>query len=151
MGTKVAIHHVTKYNYDRAVNLGPQLIRLKPAAHCRTPILSYSLNLQPQNHFLNWLQDPFGNYLARAVFPDSTKIFQVEVDLIAEIQVYNPFDFFIEEYAKTSPFSYEPELKKELEPYLEISESGPHLLELCETLRRKKRLQLTILWRSIAT
>jgi len=127
MAIKVAIRHKTSYTYDRPVNLSPHTFRLRPAAHCRTPILSYSLKIQPENHFLNWQQDPFGNFLARAVFPDKTSLLNFEVEVIAEIIVINPFDFFIEEYAETFPFTYTTQLKKELLPYFELAESGPLL------------------------
>ena len=101
MAIKVAIRHQTSYEYDRPVNLSPHTFRLRPAAHCRTPILSYSLKIKPEKHFINWQQDPFGNFLARVVFPDKTKFLHFEVEVIAEIIVINPFDFFIEQYAET--------------------------------------------------
>src|ERR1700681_2065427 len=119
MSINVALTHKTHYRYDRSVSLGPQIIRLRPAPHCRTPILSYSLKVVPQRHFINWQQDPHGNYLARLVFPDQTRQLLIDVDLTAELSVFNPFDFFLEPSAETFPFAYEPWLNQELAPYLE--------------------------------
>ncbi len=118
MSIHVALNHVTHYRYDRSVALSPQVVRLRPAPHCRTPILSYSLRIEPANHFINWQQDPFANHLARLVFPEPTREFKVTVDLVAEMSVYNPFDFFLEPQAETFPFSYSPELAHDLAPYL---------------------------------
>jgi uncharacterized protein (DUF2126 family)/transglutaminase-like putative cysteine protease len=130
MSIRVALTHKTVYRYDRLVNLGPHIVRLRPAAHCRTPILSYSLKVEPRNHFLNWQQDPYNNYLARLVFPDPAREFRVEVDLVAEMRVINPFDFFVEEAAERFPFEYEPVLARELSPYLELDRPGPRLQNL---------------------
>jgi uncharacterized protein (DUF2126 family) len=129
MAIHVALNHRTEYRYDRRVALSPQVIRLRPAPHCRTPVLSYSLNISPSKHFLNWLQDPYGNYLARAVFPEATREFTVEVDVVAELAVINPFDFFLEQDAERFPFSYEPGLARELAPFLEPIPAGPRLRE----------------------
>lgn len=129
MSIKVAIRHHTKYNYDKAIQVFPQVIRLRPAPHTRTNIESYSLQIEPAEHFINWQQDPFGNYLARVTFPELTDHLSIGVEVIAELVTINPFDFFLEEYAETFPFSYEDQLKKELQPYLEIKESGPLLKE----------------------
>ena len=119
MSIHVALRHVTHYRYDRPINLGPQIVRLRPAPHSRTPILAYSLKVAPADHFVNWQQDPQGNYLARLVFPEKARELKIEVDLVAELSVINPFDFFLEPEAETFPFKYEPALAHELAPYLE--------------------------------
>ncbi|NII29536.1 transglutaminase family protein [Pseudoflavitalea sp. X16] len=124
MAIRVAVRHKTTYSYDRPVSLSPHLFRLRPAVHSRTAIEAYSFKLKPADHFINWQQDPFGNYQARVVFPEKTKSMEIEVEVIANLQVINPFDFFVEEYAEEYPFAYSPLLAKELAPYLEHREDG---------------------------
>jgi len=140
MSIKVAIRHFTSYSYDRAVNLSPHIFRLRPAPHCRTPILSYSLKISPENHFINWQQDPFGNYQARVVFPEQTRALTFEVEVIADMVIINPFDFFIEKSAEQFPFTYGLQLKKELQPYFEIGESGPLLQEFLKTIDLHRKI-----------
>ena len=118
MSIHIALHHVSHYRYDRAVNLGPQVVRLRPAPHSRTRVLSYALKVEPGEHFINWQQDPQGNYLARLVFPEKTRELKIEVDLVAEMAVFNPFDFFLEPYAEKIPFVYTEGEQLELAPYL---------------------------------
>ena len=127
MTIRVALNHKTAYHYDSPIQLAPHVFRLRPAAHSRTPITAYSLKITPENHFISWQQDPFGNYLARVVFPEKSTELSIEVDLIAEMTVINPFDFFLEEYAENYPFAYPEQLLKELAPYLEVRENGPLL------------------------
>ena len=137
MAIHVALNHKTLYKYDRRITLGPQVVRLRPAPHSRTPILAYSLKIEPANHFLNWQQDPQGNYLARLVFPAPTDKFFIEVDLVAEMSVYNPFDFFLEEAAEKYPFTYDAALLKELRPFLELEKPGLKLAEWLASVSRE--------------
>lgn len=127
MGIEVALHHKTTYQYDRLVGLSPHLIRLRPAPHCRTPVRAYSLRLDPESHFINWLQDPQSNYLARVVFPDQVRKLVVEVDLIADLALINPFDFFVEPEAEKFPFVYPEDLVTALAPFRVVSKPGPLL------------------------
>jgi uncharacterized protein (DUF2126 family)/transglutaminase-like putative cysteine protease len=139
MAIHAALHHKTSYTYDRLVTLGPQVIRLRPAAHCRTPILSYSLKIEPADHFLNWQQDPHANYLGRVVVPEKIKYFSVTVDVVAEMSVYNPFDFFLEPYAEEFPFTYDKKLAVELAPFLRKHPRKPKFAELVASLDTKKQ------------
>nr|MBP8278228.1 transglutaminase family protein [Propionivibrio sp.] len=136
MSIHVALNHVTHYRYDRLVSLSPQIVRLRPAPHSRTPILSYSLKVTPDEHFINWQQDPQSNYLARLVFPEKTREFKVEVDLVAELSVTNPFDFFLEPSAEKFPFAYEPGLRHELLPFLEKLPASPLFKAFVDSIAR---------------
>src|SRR5688500_1252648 len=136
MAIRVALHHQTSYRFDRRVNLGPHEIRLRPAPHARTPVLGYSLSISPEKHFINWQQDPYGNWLARIVFPEPSEQLEIVVDLTADLTVINPFDFFVEPYAEQFPFSYAPPLAKELIPFLETQPAGPRLREWLDAFRR---------------
>ena len=142
MAIIVAIRHNTSYQYGHLINMGPHVIRLKPAPHSRTKIHSYSLDIEPKEHFINWQQDSFGNYLARVVMHDKVKEFKVAVEVVAEMTVINPFDFFVEEYADKFPFQYEDQDIKELAPYFEIIENGPLLLEWIKKAERFKGLNI---------
>ena len=139
MSIHVALNHVTHYRYDRPITLGPQVVRLRPAPHSRTRILSYSMRVAPAGHFENWQQDPQSNYLARLVFPEKTNEFRIEVDLVAEMSVLNPFDFFLEPSAENFPFEYEPVLRHELLPYLEKAPPTPAFQTYLERIPRAKK------------
>ena len=100
MTIHVALTHTTKYTYDRPVTMAPHVIRLRPAPHARTPVLAYSLTVTPADHFINWQQDPFGNFMARVMVQGITREFSVTVDLVADMSVINPFDFFVDDSVK---------------------------------------------------
>src|ERR1017187_5859252 len=134
MGIRVGLYHKTTYEYDRLVTLSPQTVRLRPAPHTRTPVTGFSLRIEPKEHFINWQQDPQGNFLARLVFPKETRRFSLEVDLVAEMTVINPFDFFLEPYAETLPFQYEEAEARELAPFLEAAPAGPRLQEFLDSI-----------------
>ena len=136
--TRVALNHKSSYRYDRSVGLGPQVVRLRPAPHCRTPICSYSLQVSPEDHYVNWQQDPHSNFLARLVFGEPAKSFDVEVDLIAEMTVINPFDFFLENERNTFPFEYDSILAKDLKPFLEPLDAEPKLAALLDSINRSE-------------
>ena len=139
MSIHAALNHVTHYSYDRLVNLGPQVVRLRPAPHCRSNIIAYSLKVEPEGHFVNWQQDPFANYQARLVFPDKTTAFKVTVDIVVEMAVYNPFDYFLEPSAQEFPFTYESQLKEELAPYLVADPITPLVEAFLEQIDLTKR------------
>ncbi len=138
MSILVGLRHSTTYHYDRRVALSPHLVRLRPAPHCRTPIVSFSMKVEPASHFINWMQDPFSNYVARLVFPDKTAALTVDVDLVADLTAYNPFDFFVESYAEKFPFDYPAALKHQLQPFLELDKAcGERFHALLAGIERK--------------
>src|SRR5262249_24241266 len=138
MSIRIALYHKTVYHYDRLVGLGPQVVRLRPAPHSRTPIVSYSLRVEPRDHFINWQEDPHGNFLARLVFPNQTREFSLEVDLVAEMTIINPFYFFLEPHAETYPFAYDDSQAKELTPYLAKAAAEPKLAAFVDSISREK-------------
>ncbi|MDR5760240.1 transglutaminase family protein [Caballeronia sp. LZ035] len=145
MSIRVALNHVTHYRYDRLVGLSPQVVRLRPAPHCRTPVVSYSMRVEPEEHFINWQQDAFANYQARLVFPEKTREFKVTVDLVAEMAVYNPFDFFLEPAAEKFPFAYAPELRHDLAPYMVKREPTPRFAAFVESIDRTPQATMDFL------
>jgi len=145
MSIHAALHHVTHYRYDRPVTLGPQVIRLRPAPHCRSKIISYSLKVEPAGHFINWQQDPFANYQARLVFPEKTREFKVTVDVVMDMAVYNPFDFFLEPSAENYPFQYDKLLSQELAPYLAADPLTPELSAYLARVDRSERRSIDFL------
>src|SRR6202011_5567080 len=124
LAIQVALEHRPLYRFDRWARMSPHVVRLRPAPGCRTPILAYSLRVEPEDHFINWQQDPFGNHLARLVFPEPAHMLSITVDLVAEMTVINPFDFFLDPDAERYPFTYDPALARDLAPYLTVSEPG---------------------------
>jgi len=136
MSTQVCINHLTHYHYDRPVILGPHVVRLRPTPHSRTSVLSYSLNIAPEKHFINWQQDPQGNWLARLVYPEAVRELRIEVDLRVEMAVINPFDFFLEPYAEKFPFEYPRELTAELAPYRTKLPASPRFAKLLKGVSR---------------
>lgn len=136
MSIRASIYHLTHYRYDRPVTLGPQVIRLRPAPHSRTKVLSHSLKVSPGGHFVNHQQDPYGNWLARFVFPEPVREIKIEVDLVADMTVYNPFDFFVEEAAEEWPFHYSDDVREDLEIYRRMDPVGPLFKAFLETVPR---------------
>ena len=132
MSIKASIYHLTHYKYDRPVILGPQVIRLRPAPHSRTRVISHALKVSPAGHFVNHQQDPYGNWLARFVFPEPVTEFKIEVDLVADMSVYNPFDFFVEETAEVWPFDYPLDLREDLSIYRQAEPAGPLLQQFLD-------------------
>ncbi len=145
MSIHVALNHVTHYRYDKLVEVGPQIVRLRPAPHCRTRILSYSLKISPAKHFINWQQDPEANYLARVVFPEPTRELRFEVGLVAEMSVFNPFDFFLEPQAEQFPFAYDALMLRELAPYLIKLELQPRFAAYLASIPREPRRTIDFL------
>jgi transglutaminase-like putative cysteine protease len=139
MSVRVAIHHHTRYDYDRLVSLSPHLIRLRPVAHSPALIESYSLTIQPANHVLHWQQDPFGNFIARVDFWEPMSFMSIDVEIIARLEPVNPFDFLLDSYAISFPFDYEPQLKKDLAPYLDVTEQGHHWEQWLQTIDRTEQ------------
>jgi len=139
MGIRVALNHRTQYRYDEPVALGPQWIRLRPAAHSRTPILSYSLRATPSEYRIHWLQDAYNNHVARLLLSEKTREFTIDIDLVAELSVINPFDFFLEPGTESFPFRYAPDLMQDLQPYLVTEPAGPRVQAfLAETSRESR-------------
>ncbi len=145
MTIRVALQHNTYYKFDRPVTLSPHTIRLRPAPHCRTPIRSYSLKIKPEEHFINWQQDAFGNFLANVVFPEAATELAVEVEVIADMVVINPFDFFLDDDAEDYPFYYSKSLKRDLSLYLEKDKHGPLFQKMLRSISRKKRRTIDFL------
>jgi transglutaminase-like putative cysteine protease len=139
MSMKVALTHITSYQYSQDAHLGPQLVKLRPAPHCRTPILEYHLDIEPKSHLINWQQDPFSNHIARLVFPNKTDRLIIKVDLVAELIPINPFDFFLDSSAEHHPFTYEQKLFDGLQPYLKQTESGPLFEAFVKKIPPEKR------------
>jgi uncharacterized protein (DUF2126 family) len=145
MSINVALRHLTHYRYDRAISLGPQTVRLRPAPHCRTRILSYSMKVLPAKHFINWMQDPHSNHIARLVFPDTTRELRIEVEVIGEMSVINPFDFFLEAYADAYPFEYEAAQREQLAPYFKTERVTPLVERYLAGISRDRKHIVTFL------
>jgi len=145
MSIHVALHHRTDYRYDRLISLAPHVVRLRPAPHSRTRVLSYSLSVLPKEHFVNWQQDPFANYVARLAFPERTRQLRFDVGLVVEMAVFNPFDFFLEPEAEHFPFQYAPELRRDLQPYLVTEPLTPLLRRFLEGVDRTRQRSIDFL------
>ncbi|QWF69834.1 transglutaminase family protein [Methylomonas paludis] len=143
MTIRVALHHKSHYVFDRPVVAAPHEIRLRPTAHSRTPVTGYSLTVKPEKHFVHWQQDAYGNFVARLTFPEPTRELEVTVDLLADMTVVNPFDFFVEEAVEQYPFSYPPSLKVELAPFLETTPVGPLLEALLKEIKQETPKKIT--------
>lgn len=145
MAIRVALHHHTRYDYDRLVTLGPHVIRLRPAPHTPSPIVAYSLKVEPDGHFINWHQDPNSNYLARLAFPEPTRALDITVDLVADLSPINPFDFFLEEEVEETPIRYPASVSPSLKPFLDVEPPGPRLQKMLDTVDRTPRRTIDFL------
>ena len=141
MTTRVALRHQTCYRYDRAVRLGPHDIRLRPAPHCRTPVLGYGLSVRPLDHTMRWIHDAAGNHVARVWFPEPTDFLEVSVDVTADLAPFNPFDFLVEPYAERYPFAYPAAVARELAPFTPPAENGARLVRWADEIRREARAE----------
>ena len=139
MGIQLALTHETHYKYERAVAIGPQLVRLRPAAHCRTPILNYALKIKPEKHHVHWQQDPYNNHVARVIIPDKTDELTVRVEFTAELSPTNPFDFFLDPGAEDYPVTYSADLQKDLAIYSALEPAGPLLQAFLRTISQQQR------------
>lgn len=143
MGINIAIEHRTNYRFDRPTTIHPHVFRLRPAPHSRTPILAYSMTVSPADHFLNWQQDPFGNYMARLVFNEPSDHLDVTVDLVADMTVINPFDFFVDQTAEAYPFVYDPQTLRDLDAYMHPAYvAGPRMKQWLDGIDRSKRVPI---------
>src|SRR6202000_2654623 len=145
MSIAVALTHHTAYRYERPVSLGAQTVRLRPAPQTRNTVLSYALTIAPKPHFLNWQQDPQGNYLARIVFPERVTHFDVTVDLVVDMTTINPFDFFLVPEAESWPFAYDPLLEQELAPFRRLLPMGTLLTALLGEVKRDEQRNVDML------
>ncbi len=139
MAIKVALNHRMHWKYSKPVSLGPQTVRLRPAPHCRTPILSYSISVLPEKHFIHWQQDPLNNFQARLLLAEKTREFLVEVSLTAQLTPINPFDYYLDLGSETFPFEYSAALARDLAPYRVIEPAGPKLKHFLDDVPREKR------------
>ena len=122
---RIALRHRLDYRFDRPVRLSTHWLRLCPAPGTRANITAYTLRVGPRTHFLNWLRDPFENHLARLDLPEPVRHFTLDLEILAELQPVNPFDFLTEPYAANHPFDYPEQLARDLAPYLLQPATGP--------------------------
>ncbi|MES2205652.1 MAG: transglutaminase family protein [Pseudomonadota bacterium] len=106
---QVRLQHRTQYRFDRPTVLSAHEVRLRPAPHARTPILGYSLEVggEDTKPFMNWQQDAYGNWVSRLDFQKPLNEFELKINLTADLQPVNPFDFFTEPESEYFPFDYE--------------------------------------------
>jgi transglutaminase-like putative cysteine protease len=114
------------------------VIRLRPAPHSRTRVISHSLKVGPEPRFVNHQQDPYGNWLSRFVFPEPVRELKIEVDLVADMTVYNPFDFLVEDEAEHWPFAYPTDLERDLSIYRRAEPLTPALDAFLKTVPRDR-------------
>ncbi|HEY1555651.1 MAG TPA: transglutaminase family protein [Kofleriaceae bacterium] len=136
---RVLVQHRSRYRYPAPALLGPQVIRLRPADHARARVESYRLDIAPE-HRVHWQRDPHGNHAARVTFKSGQRIESLEllVELALDVRPVNPFDFFVDARAKTTPFTYPDALAGELAAFLDTGDPayrlGRRTLELLAAL-----------------
>ncbi|MGI9212205.1 MAG: transglutaminase family protein, partial [Methylococcaceae bacterium] len=136
MSTLVALLHHIEQTYGSRRTVPTHWLRVRPAPHTRPDITAYTIKVTSEPHFLNWVRDPFENYIARLDLPEPVASLGLTVELLADLTPINPFDFLTEPEAAHYPFDYSEQTRKELAPYLNMPPPGSRLTAWLKRLDR---------------